>query len=413
MSVMKKITKSPVIIKIYTLIIGGLLMILVSPTLLFIPRKKKQMILVGTADGLFIDNVKYFFLHLEKAKPDLKHYFLTSNSLVFKNLTNHFDNILFYPSLKSMWIMLRSGIVVMDNTVLDQKFRFVFLKGAKHIQIWHGAGIKKFWNNNPKLTTRILQPYFAFTEKKRHFDSFISTSEFFTKNYFQQAFQSHQFPRTGYPRNDIFWQDNPYDKFIFLETDDKCLQKIKEFKEKNNKVIAYVPTFRGVRGQGNNAPAFDMVRLNQFAEENNLLFVFKLHPILSNSNAELEFDRILWHESNKDIYPILLYCDAMITDYSSIFMDYMILNRPILFYMYDKEDYEERDRELCDFYQDFMIGKQAHQQSELETNILEALFLGSQNQEKRKIALDTTFQHQDANSSQRLLQHITETYISN
>ncbi|RUT78746.1 CDP-glycerol glycerophosphotransferase family protein [Ancylomarina longa] len=411
MKLLRRILKVQAVYKIYTLLLGGLLLLLVSPILILLPRKKKQMVLFGTGNGLFIDNVKYFFLYLEKKKPDLKYYFITSNQDVHRNLQQYFDKILYYPSLKTIWILLRSHMVVTDNTVLDQNFRFVFLKGARHIQLWHGAGIKKFWNTTPKLGTRLLKPYFYFTEKKRNFDSFISTSEFFTQNYFQQAFSSKKFPITGYPRNDIFWQKNPANPFQLLETDQDCLQKIKDYQSKNSKVVIYVPTFRGVRGRGNNELAFDLVRLNQFAEENNILFIFKLHPVLRNTAEQNDFDRIVWHRSDKDVYPVLLQCDAMITDYSSIFIDYMILNRPILFYMYDKEEYEKRDRELTSFHKQFMIGHQSHQQSELEASIVKILSADNTDQKKRELATRLAFQYRDADASKRLLEHLTASYI--
>ncbi len=40
-----------------------------------------------------------------------------------------------------------------------------------------------------------------------------------------------------------------------------------------------------------------------------------------------------------DAYPLLSLCDALLTDYSSIYFDFLLLDRPMIFYPYDFEDY--------------------------------------------------------------------------
>ena len=51
-----------------------------------------------------------------------------------------------------------------------------------------------------------------------------------------------------------------------------------------------------------------------------------------------------------DMYPIFSKVDLLITDYSSIFFDFLITDKPILFYPYDKDDYLTRDRAMYDEY---------------------------------------------------------------
>ena len=56
-----------------------------------------------------------------------------------------------------------------------------------------------------------------------------------------------------------------------------------------------------------------------------------------------------------DIYPFLTFTDFLITDYSSIYFDYLMLNREIIFIPYDFENYT-KNRELYFSYETITPG---------------------------------------------------------
>ena len=66
-------------------------------------------------------------------------------------------------------------------------------------------------------------------------------------------------------------------------------------------------------------------------------------------DAQHEVEDIYNVSDYNDINDLYIISDLLITDYSSVFFDYSVLKRPIIFYMYDLEDYKHN---LRDFYID-------------------------------------------------------------
>ena len=103
---------------------------------------------------------------------------------------------------------------------------------------------------------------------------------------------------------------------------------------------------------------FDLDGIQEFCEKYDYYFVIKK---LFYHKAEKEpvekYTRIMDMTSEQiDTQMLLLETDIMITDYSSIYIDYMLLDRPILFYAYDYEEYLKEDREMYFSYEDVTPG---------------------------------------------------------
>ena len=153
---------------------------------------------------------------------------------------------------------------------------------------------------------------------------------------------------TGQPRND---------KLFSSESQKQNLIKLLQIDiSKYNKVVLFAPTFRmwGTRTEGipkkDNVFNFDdynAERFHYFLKKNKILFLLKFHPLeeeLLLSKFEM-LDAIILITSNMlqenllDLYDILGAVDILITDYSSIYFDFLLLNRPIIFVPTDLEEY--------------------------------------------------------------------------
>lgn len=87
-----------------------------------------------------------------------------------------------------------------------------------------------------------------------------------------------------------------------------------------------------------------MEMLNQFLKERNMLLIIKIHPRQKINYVDNEYSNIIYlnGENVKKIHPykLLTQVDAMITDYSSIVFDYMLLDRPIAWALEDRDHYQ-------------------------------------------------------------------------
>lgn len=140
-----------------------------------------------------------------------------------------------------------------------------------------------------------------------------------------------QFLRTGYPRNDVLFAKNN-------ESDINAI-KSKLGIPANKKVILYAPTWR-VRNR------FDMqIDVDKLKESisDEYVLLLRIHPFAVRGLDESLIDNQFIF--NVSTYPyveeLYLISDMVITDYSSVMFDYAILNRPMLFFTYDLEDYRD------------------------------------------------------------------------
>lgn len=388
--------------------------IFIVPLTFLIPKKRNRMILMGAKDGLFIDNVKFFFLYLSEKETDVDFYLLTANVVTYETLRSEYSNILYYPSPKTYWIMLRSKILVVDNFSWMDNCRFQLFWRAKIIQIWHGIGFKKIQRSNKYFIQEISSLFrrfiLNFVGKLPKYQAVISTSEFFTSEFFQPAFLTDNFIDTGYPRNDVIVSPEKYQN-IYLNSDVATINRVAELRKKGVKSILYAPTFRDTGGDGISDGILELETLNQFALTNDFVFIFKLHPLLKYKSISDDFERIIWYDNVKDVYPFLPEVDGMISDYSSIYMDYILLNRPIFFLLYDREKYETKDRELHDFFDDFIVGPISTKQEKLEEDLIYCFTQKDDFINERSMIIKKSYLHTDDNSSQRIMDFINHHYF--
>jgi len=96
-------------------------------------------------------------------------------------------------------------------------------------------------------------------------------------------------------------------------------------------------------------------KLNDFLKKLNYVFIIKSHQNSENI-LKIKYSNIIdISKNNIDSQELMKYSDLMITDYSSIFIDFMLLNRPILFYAYDYEKYKNNLVNLVDTYENCTI----------------------------------------------------------
>jgi CDP-glycerol glycerophosphotransferase (TagB/SpsB family) len=212
----------------------------------------------------------------------------------------------------------------------------------------------------------------------------------------------------GYPRNDVLFPNKLLNVYTVAEKE--TLDYIIHCKEDNKKIIFYMPTFRD-----SEALFFTVINLELFNEyllKHNLVFFTKLHPKskLKKEFYRVEFSHIKNIDANVDPYTILPYADLLVTDYSSIYSDYLMLNRPSVLFPYDFEEYTKDTRECYFEYEDYMPEIKAYNMEELMKDI--DLVLGKDDYEAERLALRSRiFAAADGHSSERLYNKILDILV--
>lgn len=246
----------------------------------------------------------------------------------------------YYLSKSKYWIV---------NSLLDLSV----IKKSKqvYVQCWHGTPLKKL-RCDINVTGGVLNTKEEVIKRNnldvKKIDYFISPSKYATSK-FISAFNLKELNKEkiiiekGYPRND---------KLINYNNND--IEKIK--KDLNiptdKKVILYAPTFRDDEHTSGVGYTYKLnIDFDSLQKElKNYIILFRAHYFIANS---FEFDKYkdFIYDVSKydDINDLYIISDLLITDYSSVFFDYAILEKPIIFYMYDYDNYKNN---LRDFYID-------------------------------------------------------------
>ncbi|MCQ4635274.1 CDP-glycerol glycerophosphotransferase family protein [Anaerovorax odorimutans] len=229
-------------------------------------------------------------------------------------------------------------------------------KGQEICQLWHGAGAYKRFGfsrlKNEKGNLRIHKGYRKYAKAITSADSI--------RECYAEAFDIDigKVRATGIPRTDIF-----FDKAYIGRKKTELYNEFPQFRGK--KVILFAPTYRGTKVR-DAAYNFDMINLKEIYQQlgDEYVFVFKWHPAAYNNillqgkdvyNLEGFNDFYMDLSQNRDINDLLLITDVLITDYSSVIFDYLLVDKPIVYYTYDLEEYSA-DRGIYYPFEDYVYG---------------------------------------------------------
>ena len=232
-------------------------------------------------------------------------------------------------------------------TIIDDFFPLIYplkiRKGAKLIQVWHALG------NFKKVGFSRLGKVGGPSENSithRNYTDVILSSENIVENY-MEAFRlpRERFHALGVPRTDFFFDNDKKEKTI-----EKIYLQYPILK--NKRVILFAPTFRGNGKKTAYYPQeyFDLDKIYNNLKDDEVLII-KNHPFVKENFkiTEEQKDKIIDLTLYKEINELLLITDLLITDYSSTIFEYALLDRPIIFYVPDIDEYKE----TRDFYYDF------------------------------------------------------------
>lgn len=225
----------------------------------------------------------------------------------------------------------------------------------RFVCFFHGSALKKFSQIQSSENVNYLEQAWKFT----------APSVFYV-GVFAQAFgrKESDILLLGYPRCDLLFQ--PTDSLVRVGIEQK----------NDTKIVVYMPTFRqpvsgAYEDSKKNVFEEDFIKFsdssniekwNSFFSERNIVLVVKPHPSESNvvkcdncPSIKVITNDYLQHR-NVQLYSLLANADALITDYSSVSCDYLLLDRPIGFVITDIKEYEHGRGFIFDPPIDYMPG---------------------------------------------------------
>ena len=260
---------------------------------------------------------------------DLAKYENKVDGITFVSCKNEFGSC----KLTKLRLMITAGYS-MDTHANLLPTRY-WKSGQYRVRLWHGCGYKDR-NSSDKVGVR-------------RFDIALVPGNLFvkTKAYYWNVAEKYILP-IGYPR------------YNWLKTrDSRAEQLLSSYKtDDKTKVVIWMPTFRNDK----EGRLLDTASITQFplvaeksqwldidrlCKEKNVVLLVKLHRLQPEYDIPFEqitnvikIDNDSFEKADVQMYKFLALTDALISDYSSVAIDYLIVNRPIAFALQDYEEYK-------------------------------------------------------------------------
>lgn len=343
------------------------------------PRNKKVW-LYGNLKGSFRDNAKYLFIYNSVHHSEIKHIWISQSKSVIDEVQKLGFRAVYKFSPHAFWYALTAKVYIYNAAPTDTVHGCMRGK-AYCFNLWHGVPFKKIEYDITKGS--FYKDFFNPTGFKKKFESFLFEPKIFRNSdgvlatsskltsVFCSAFKvkPDQIFIGPYPRNELFkLSPQELNHFITKYEGDDIRRWVNVLSEYEN-VVIYMPTFRDENPDFMQVAIKDFKRLNDVCKTSGTLFLIKAH-MLTRFNVDLsKFENIKMLDNHIDVYPLLPYTHALISDYSSIIFDYSLLNKQIFFYAYDLEEYLSQSRESYFKYEDVFSSDIIHDFEALLQNI--------------------------------------------
>ena len=325
--------------------------------------KSKNMVLFECNFGKIYGGMpKYLYKEIIRSRPAYNYIW------VYQGKKHQHDDLINVTQVRRGSIEYYMYLAISNVWINNINFPiFHKRKNVIYLQTWHGTPIKKLgWDievSGPESTARMRQYY-----ESRNWSYMLAQNDYASK-IFNSAFKVNNVLVEGYPQNDIFYAENKLDVIKGVRSN----LGISEDKY----IILYAPTWRDTNQIGNwkfkSESAIDLLEI-AVALPDDVVFLIREHHLVSPDDLSDELkDKVVDVSAWADVQELMLVSDMLITDYSSIWFDFLNTQRPVIFYLYDHDAYINKIRGL---YLDVKVdlpGPVVESQSELIKVIYEMI----------------------------------------
>lgn len=369
-------------------------------------RKRASVVFVGTT--YFGCNAKYGWLGFREAARNagIESWFLPQTDAQEASVRSLGEAC--FPANPSDWTtqhltaaLSAAVVVTCDHLLNPNPFASSLLAGARHVQLWHGISIKEIGLGNLRPLREVNPQAARVWATCGPFKHFIGTSAA-QEPEFRRWFGLEHYAPIGYPRNDVLLRD--VTEADLLGVDTAALDQAREARRTGRRLVLYAPTFRDAR-RGTWIIEAGLEQLaSDLARHGDMLLV-AMHPVEAQMIPQLQaaVPSARFVTPRTDLYPLLREVDVLVTDYSSIMFDFLLLDRPVVLYRPDHDDYVRRSRQLYD--EKLLSAKPGPMTTNLN-QLLKALrqrnVSGDTHAADRARLREQLFDHTDGRASERL-----------
>ncbi len=367
---------------------------------LFQSKIDDKLIVMSAYGGYeYLDNTKYLFEFLNRYS-DYKLVWITRSQEVLNKLRKKGHKAVYNYDLEAIRLLRKAKFIFITHGYVDI-LPIEFSPGTIVIFTWHGTPIKKM-DESP-----IYDKWSDFFHLKLKYDQYVDYMLTPTKDKREHKILSKAFKLSlkkilplGYPKLDLLF--NKDENFI------TNLKKSYQIPDNIDKIILYCPTYRQNFTLNFPFKPEHLKKLNDLLDNTNSLFLIKAHMFVQNIKFK-NYGNIKVVPKTANIEELYLITDILITDYSSTMLDFSLLNRPILLFPYD---YDEYLKEIGLYYnlEDIAPGPIFFDVDNLIESIKNISQIDKNYKEKRKNIRDRFNKYVDGKSTERLLDFLKIDY---
>lgn len=300
-----------------------------------------KMIVYETRDGKsLVDSPYAMFLELasDDKYSDYKHVWVYNADvpMIKESIPNHLRKKVTFVERSSMDYV--KALLTAKYLINNSTFESFFIKKKEQVYIntWHGTPLKHMGFDipgNPNHSQNVLRNFLMT-------DYLISpnqhTSNIFINSYKLEGIYPGKLLEGGYPRIDLTLNSDKNQVIKRIESYGAQLS--------GKKIILFCPTWKGTSIIDTTDDIDQIVNetlqlAKHFEQDYDVLV--KVHPFIAS--RVLQDGRLKKHLVSDlvDANEVLSITDILVTDYSSVFFDFLVTNKPIIFYAWDKDLYEQ------------------------------------------------------------------------
>jgi CDP-glycerol glycerophosphotransferase (TagB/SpsB family) len=306
----------------------------------FAVERRADLWVFGSHFG-YADNSKYMYLYVHDRVEDVEAVWVGTDRETVDSLQDAGYAAASAYSLRGLRYLLVAGVVLVTRALTDVG-HWGAVRRARTVLLGHGTPMMESTNVNP-LWER-LEERFA----TKRFDDFVVTSDGRPREAFERTDYyptvDAEFLATNYPRTDALFGRIRGSQSDLERSFDEVLGRLSDEVD----VLFYLPTKRHYDDSNPLLTERVAERLDEFLRNVGAHLVVKLHP-RDDPGGDLDAERITVLPTSMDVYPVLRHSDILITDYSSVYLDFLLLDRPIVFFPYDIETFTESRPMIFDY----------------------------------------------------------------
>lgn len=375
--------------------------------------------------GRFIENQRAVFEYV-KADPNIRKlvfYRGQPEDWKIEGAVNY--QAVKHGSVRALWLLARCQVILLTHSIAmdfslrwnDGRFAVLPLSQRRRVivNLWHGVALKRLLFAANSATLQHTDRVAYRTQERKHYAGLIASSDidsyamaamFYPLNY-QQVWL------TGLPRNDFLSQaEEQLPRYI-----QDSLGLIRQIKQ-GKKLIVYAPTYRQTSvSETAHYYQFEQAEIDALKcllQENNAVLGYRPH-YFKNSEQYFNLDRFIDNEFIFDVSQAVVpeysalarELDVLVTDYSSVYIEALYLNKPVICFGYDIEHYRTQEDGLL-YDMDFAFpGPIIKTFGDLLQAMQSRLMMQPEDIiEEQVTAKRIFFKYQDANNSQRVVNKV-------